>query len=218
MSGLGATVRPSMSKASRSLSPELALRPGEGVEIPTADRRQVVGVDGTASVVFSFRLADAPAPDRRYLADAYSLTPAIEGCRFLFAQEKIGRGLRSLVVVHMSGESLQRFVDSTPGLPLPDEHFSSPKQDAPIIVDVEPDQTVAFRANLVAVAVSNGETCMDFYQLSPFAMHAVQNGGRLQVSALVRVELRTGQFFALLKEIKKAGYKPQPEGVGYERV
>ena len=201
-----------MNKASRSVNTEIPVRPGEGFEL-VSERRQTVETDGKSSLAFSFRLADAPAPDRRYVTDVYSVHPSVEGCKFLFAQEKIGGGLRSLLVIHLSDEAVYRFVESTGTVSNWSISGSTNAADAPIRIEQEPDQTVAFRANAVAVAVANGESCMDFYQMSAFSLHAVQNGGKLQMTQLVRVEMRTGQFFGLLRDLERLGFKPKAHKV-----
>lgn len=204
----GATLQPSMPKQpSRQLSAEITLRQGEGFALPT-DRRQIVKVDGTTISEVAFKLSDAPAPERRYIADIYGVLPTIGGYKLLFGQEKIGgAGLRSLLVVQMTDEAVRRFVDITAEFPTPGQFVSEDASlDRPSVIEQEPDQTLAVRANVVSAALSNGESCMDFYQISPFASHAVQSGGKLQMSQVVRVELRTGQLMALLSEFERLGF------------
>lgn len=174
------------------------------------ERLHTLTVDGTSAVQFGFKLNEAPAPDRRYVADVYGITPMTGGFKLLFAQEKIGSAaMRSLLVVQMHTDAIRRFVESTADLPGPRPEFVSadPKLDLPTVITEEPEQTLAVSANVVAVALSNGESCMDFYQISPFASHAVHNGGELQMSQVVRIEWRTGQLFGFLAALERLGFQ-----------
>jgi len=198
-----------MSKQNRTLTTEFAVRPGEGFELAT-ERSQVVTVDGTSTAKFAFKMSDAPAPDRRYVADIYGLIPTIGGYRFLFAQEKIGKGLRSLLVITMSTEAIVRLMESIENFP---DFKGGDFDDRPAKFESEPEQTIALKANVVAIGYAGDEAAMDFYQMSAFAAHAVQHGGKLQMTQIVRVEFRSGQFVGLMNELKRLGFGRKAEGV-----
>jgi hypothetical protein len=69
----------------------------------------------------------------------------------------------------------------------------------------EPTQTVGFTANLVPVAFSGPECCMDFYQLSPFMRSTMEKGGTdaIQAEPVVRVSLPTGLFHAMVHRLEE---------------
>ena len=58
-------------------------------------------------------------------------------------------------------------------------------------------------ANVVAVAFSGREACMDFYYTSPQVIAAVQKGGEFQSSPQVRVILTSRQLMAVYDELLK---------------
>lgn len=197
-----------MVKQSKSLTTDFVYRPGEGFQLDT-ERRHIVGVDGRTSVRVAFRLSDAPAPDRRYLADVFGLVPSVGGYRLLFGQERIGAGgLRSLVVIDMTHDAVDRFMRTTGTLGSPGEDFLKYDRslDKSTAIGVEPEQTVALKANVVLAAYSGGEACLDFYQVSPFSAHAANNGAKISLSPIVRIELRSGQLLGLLSELEALGF------------
>jgi hypothetical protein len=68
----------------------------------------------------------------------------------------------------------------------------------------EPAQTVAFDANVIAVAVSDEEACLDFYHTSAFSVLHAKTLRKLAVEPVVRVTLRTVQLFGLYLRLKAA--------------
>ena len=65
----------------------------------------------------------------------------------------------------------------------------------------EPPHAAGLTANLVPMAFSNDECCMDFYQVSPFVRSALQKGGELFVEPVVRVMLPTGLFLGVIERL-----------------
>jgi hypothetical protein len=204
-----------MSK-SKSLASDVAPRQGEGFTIETK-AVHTLHSDGVSSLTLGIRMDSAPVPDRRYVADIYAVHPTPGGYRFMFAQEKLGgKELRSLVLVQMSLNATAQLFSSlidmkTPSIGELGALFGS-VSEGPANISQEPEQTVSMKANVATVAVSNGDTAMDFYQISPFAFHAANRGGKIQMNAVVRIELRTGQLEGLVKELGSFNMPTPAEG------
>jgi hypothetical protein len=203
---------------SKSKSPvtDIAPRQGEGFLLDSKSVHRLQS-DGAASVKLGVNIDSAPAPDRRYVADVYALRPAPGGYLFLFAQEKLGGGeLRSLVLLQMSADGMQQLFGSLKAMKGPSlreigaMHHSKP--EAATNIAQEPEQTVSMKANLVTVAVSNGDAALDFYQISPFALHAATKGGRIQVNPVVRIEIRTGQLQGMVDLMEELKVPLETEG------
>ncbi|KWR88746.1 hypothetical protein RM96_17685 [Cupriavidus sp. IDO] len=126
----------------------------------------------------------------------------------LFGQERIsGNELRSLLVVKMTPVGVQHFMDAIGAMPKPTVKELMAAVGAPSealrSIDNEPDQTVAFAANLVASSFAGFEACFDFYQASAFSMAHVSATQKLAVDPVVRVEMRIGLADALLDELQR---------------
>ena len=186
-------------------------RPGEGTAAINVALKTFIATDGQSISQLGLDLSQAHVPDRRYAADTCAVTYSNQVVRLIFGQELFnGAGLRSAVAVKMTPRAvmqLLQMIDSSmsesfvQGLAL--EGVQTEALASPI---VEPSQTtVVLAANLVLPAVSSLEACIDFYQASAFALGVAMRSsvGKLAVDAVVRVDLSTGLFLALLEELRR---------------
>jgi hypothetical protein len=134
----------------------------------------------------------------------------------LFGQDRVtGDGWRSLVIVQMSNRSASRFLGS---LLHPENTFLEIKKTTIEKFGVEDllnsfseppqGQAIALAANLPAIAVTDNETCLDFYQASPFALTNVVKNQELALEPVVRIDIRTSLFLGLLNGLEKNGINP----------
>lgn len=192
-------------------------RVGEGAPLEVVGREFLPGPHGQ-TVSLQFNLAKAPVPDRQYVATLASVVKVGEFVHLLFGQKKtIGSGLRSLVDVQITPESIRRFNASTEGF---QEARGRSGIDAGSLstLDEEPPQTVGLSANIFAVSFNGIESTIDLYKISPFVMGNLAQGGNLLADPVVRVSLPTQVTFAVLDEFarnygvetddKKAGSVP----------
>ena len=184
-------------------------RQGEGVPIDIV-HQTALSTDGTTVAVIGINLAQAPVPDRRYVAEVGAVDYSNETVKVMFGQKKMSPSgmLRSLVVVHMSPRAVRQFLTSVKQMQKPSlselmQKIGLERENIAADLGEEPDQTVAFAANIVAVAISGREACLDFYHASSFAMANAINSKKLPIDAVVRVDLRTGLFGGLIDEMKK---------------
>lgn len=177
----------------------------------------VVGVDGKTTMVLAGNLADAPVPDRRYLAELASIVYKNETVQFLFAQEKLSSSLRSLLVIHMSTSAARSFASSVEKMSNPSlEEIAKITHLAPVSlpnINDEPDQTVALVANRVGVAVSGREASLDFYQVSISSLVNMITTNKIGVEPVVRVDIRTSLLIALIKRIRELQDKFPPDEI-----
>ncbi|MBI3372170.1 MAG: hypothetical protein HY017_10500 [Betaproteobacteria bacterium] len=173
-------------------------------------QQAAIRTDGTTVAVIGINLAQAPVPDRRYIAEVGSVNYSDDDIKLLFGQRKISWGstLRSLVVIHMSSRAVRQFLRSVKGLKEPSlseimDKLGIRREAVEGSLGEEPEQTVAFAANVVAVAISGREACLDFYHISSFAMAAAAHSAKIPIDPVVRVDLRTGLFEALIGALYK---------------
>lgn len=205
-----------MPKNSGALSRSMhQIRPGEGVVLDVVRQQSPKPVGGVMTALVN--LSAAPVPDRRYVSDAVSiLDDDGDGVRLLFGQRKsVGGGLRSMLVIHMGYEGVTHFVaslteiqNSTMGLTA-----QAPKVVAKPLATfpAEPDQTVALAANMIAMAQSGTEACLDFYYASAFAMASMVNGGKLAVDPVVRVTLSAAYTLGIVAKMRELAAKQESE-------
>jgi len=197
-------------------------RLGEGTPIDIVQHSSL-RPDGGSVAILGINLAQAPVPDRRYVADVAMVNYADETIKVLFGQKKMAPEgmLRSLLVIHMSPRAARQFLRSidqmaTPTLDQIVEKVGTKKEKLELHIGTEPEQTVAFVSNIVAVAVAGREACLDFYHASSFAFANAVSSKKLPIDAVVRVDLRTGLFAAVVDELKKLEVKfplEEEEGV-----
>jgi hypothetical protein len=58
-------------------------------------------------------------------------------------------------------------------------------------------------SNIVGAGVSGGETCLDFYHMSPFSILKIQSTHKVALDPVVRVHVRTALFTALMKKLRQ---------------
>ncbi len=132
----------------------------------------------------------------------------------MFGQECVGgKSWRSLLNVHMSRESMGRFVSSLQKMSGPTlaEITVAAKIDIGSLTKtiVEPEQAFALTANLAITAISGNETCLDFYQASPFAIRNVMQTKKLPLDPVVRVDMPTALFLSLVEGIRALGIEAE---------
>jgi hypothetical protein len=194
-------------------TPTLANRPGEGVVVDVAIE-QFIATDGSTVANVGINLGAAQVPDRKYSADACAVAQTHGTVKIIFGQERVGgKGWRSLVLVQMSAESAGRFLGTLnqPGHPLSDGNNPFAKFGSETLTtDVtEPEQAITLSANLAVVAMNDNEACLDFYQASPFSMGAAFKSKKLALDPVVRIDLRSSLFMAIIDGLRGLGIKPQ---------
>jgi hypothetical protein len=205
-----------MTKHLKAHANDILPRQGEGF-IVDAQVLHSVRVGGVTTTKLSVRADGAPAPDRRYVADIFAVHPTIGGYRFLFSQVKLGgKALRSLVIITMGNEPVRRFLGALKSMSAPPleeiVRAQGLEPEVAATIDDEPEQTISLNSNVVTTAVSSGDAAMDFYQVSPFAFHAMNNGGKLQINGVVRVEVRVSQLLGMMNTLADLGAQPLFEG------
>lgn len=187
-------------------------RPGEGVSIDVV-HQTLPQPDGTTLMAAGINLSSAPVPDKRYVADWVSVLYRRENLKLVFAQEtfsftsQTSPSLRSMLVVNMGPDAARNFLRSL-------QQMRSPNLDELVIscaikpeplleVEQEPEQTIAFAANMVAVAIMGRDTCLDFYQASPFDMVNIATAKRVPIDPVVRIDLRTSLLVSIRNAMQK---------------
>ncbi len=167
--------------------------------------RTISKVDGTSSVQAELRLHDAPVPERKYCADRVWVAETADALRLIFAQsDLVGAGIQSAVAVAIFQDHLRRFLESGGGLPakIHAAGFTARLDTPP---EKSPEQSVVLAASIIAATFSGAEACLDFYHVSPRALHAAgTGGGDLAVDPVVRIDLPTtllAGLFARIQEI-----------------
>lgn len=194
-----------MSQARNVARQAQPIRANEGTAIDV-QVNTVVGVDGKSITTFSVDATRAPAPDRRYVADCAGVIADSAGVKLLFAQSRLDGGFRSMLVVHMSGQALHRFVksiDLSVESSLRDQIKAGVivEESLSVTVDKEPDQTVAFASNIVLMSFSGNECTLDFMQISSFSLRNAHDHRKLAIEPVVRIDLRTGLTAAIISEL-----------------
>lgn len=181
-------------------------RAGEGTLVDVAVK-EIVGTTGRSISQMGINLARAPVPDRKYAADTCSVSYANQTIRISFGQQRLNNDgkLRSLVVVLLSPPSIAEFIKSTHSVVNPSfaeiaERVGFVAEELPKLRE-EPDQSIALAANMILVAMSGFDSCLDFYQASPFAIRTAAHTHKLAVEAVVRIDLRSGLLLGLLDEM-----------------
>lgn len=175
---------------------------------------QFQATDGTTMANLGFNPGGIEVPDRRYTADTCAMSENRGTLKIIFAQERVdGSGWRSLLVVHMSREAVARFLATLKQMESPslEEIAAAARIDAePLATKFnEPGQAIALSANLVLLAVSGNESCLDFYQASPFSMMTVVASRKLALEPVVRVDLRTSLLLSLIDGFRSLGITAQ---------
>lgn len=181
-------------------------------------RNVVAQPDGATIVRMSLDMANAPIPDRRYSADVAAVALRDDSVLMLFGQRRIeGPELRSLVIVRLFPEPVQRFFESSTEFiedlraVLARNNLDEREVGSTL---KEPEQTVALAGNLLAAAYSGHEAVLDLYQLSPMVIHKLrlQSANSVPLDPVVRIDLPTtllAGVFTALEAVR--GALPPPE-------
>lgn len=188
-------------------------RPGEGALV------DVVRTSGAANHViqFSADLSMAPVPDKRYVADIVNVvqSEAARSVRVLFGQRKIvGKGLRSLLVIHMTFESVWQFLGSLDNFNGETKKaFKDIERGTLYQIEEEPEQTVALSSSIIVAGITGAEACLDMYYVSPFSIQKIQVGGKMAVDPVVRITVPTSMFLSMCEKLQDlAPAMPSDEG------
>ena len=193
-------------------------RPNEGATIDLLPVSSI-SPDGTSGFVLAFNLGQAPVPSRKYAADFSGFLQRNGTNYILFGQDRVGTSttLRSLLSIRITSRALHSFVKSLstmgegkdamgPSLEVVLRNIKE-KPEKPRDVVEEPQQTVAFDANIIAVAVSDEEACLDLYHTSAFSIAHAKSSRKIAVEPVVRVTIRTAQLYGLYLRLKDADEK-----------
>ena len=171
-------------------------------------RRVEMQTNGQTFVSFSFDADTAPTPDRKYLADIASIVCGVRSIKLLFAQEKVSGGLRNLLVVEISPGAASTFIKSTNEVKNPTFKEVAELNQLPIpelsVIIQEPEQTVALKANIISCAVSGHDACIDFYYISAVAMRKLATTDKVNMDAVVRVDMDSNLFLAVLEQLESS--------------
>jgi hypothetical protein len=183
-------------------------RPGEGVNIDVS-LLAVPGTDGKAKAIM-MDLSKAKVPDRRYAADVCAIRGIRGTVKIMFGQERVdGNGWRTLLVIEMSEMAVSRFLESCDEMKNPsyDEIVSHSRYKAEALSTnvsepSQPNQAASLFANLGLVAISDNESCIDFYHASAFSLGAVPHTHKMAVDPVVRIDLRSTLLFGLITGLR----------------
>jgi hypothetical protein len=181
------------------------LRHGEGKEIEVI-RQTVPQTDGTTSYEFNIDISHAPVPERRYVADAATLLFSGDVVRLVLGQKRLlsSEELRSAVVVFLSAQALTYFLRSSNDVhPILNE-YAAQHQISEFLTELktEPEHTTFITSNIILMAFSGREACLDFYNSSPFVLAVAQKGGKWALDPILRVDLSTGLLIAILDKME----------------
>jgi hypothetical protein len=181
-------------------------RKERGVPIKV-ERHAITLPDGTEGAMAAIDLSQAEVPDRSYVADACGARYQNETVDLMFAQPKLGGGLRSLALISMTPLAAAQLLRSleemrAPGLASIAEQLHINEEPLLDFPTTEPDQTAVLVANIAAVAVSGRETCMDFYHANAFSYLQMNRTNNVTLEPVVRINTRTALLLSLVKKMK----------------
>lgn len=182
------------------------IRPGDGPVVDVVFH-SVASVNGLTVQSMGIDAGSAPVPDRKYLADVCDIRHDNGVIRLLFGQQRIGKSeLRSLLVIQMSPLAIVRFLSTLDQLDPPIDEVAKTAgwvSSGGFAVTEEPAQTIALAASMVMIAIADDSACLDFFQLSPFALAAAAHTKKLAMDPVVRVDIGAGLMLFMLKELRK---------------
>jgi hypothetical protein len=179
------------------------LRPGEGKEIEVV-RRTVPQPDGTTAFEMDIDVSYAPVPDRRYVADAGAILFEGDALRLVLGQRLLlGNELRSAVIVFLSAQAAVQFLKTCEKFHPSLQEYAGKHQISDRLTEIheEPLHVTSVTANIILAAFSGRESCLDFYDSSPFVLGIVQKGGKMALDPILRVDLGTGLLLALIDKM-----------------
>lgn len=174
----------------------------EGLPVPLL---RIPETDANHQAHFGIELSKAPVPQRRYAAEICTLRFDGLEARFIFGQRcLIGDTLDSALVIRMSPKALKEFADSLDGMSISTiPHELQLASESLTEITSRPQQMANVVANLVSVGVADQETCLDFYHASAFAIGKAHKETKLEVEPVVRVDIRTSLFIALVSKLNE---------------
>jgi hypothetical protein len=183
------------------------VRPNEGTRVSVV-LGQIASTSGLSLQTAAINLAQAPVPERKYVADAYGVNYSSGAVQLLFGQRRIGGSdLRSLLVIQMSPTGAARFLATSNQLaPLSLTDMATQYgivAEKSFQISTEPSQTVALAAGLSLMAAAADEATIDFYQASAFALSAMLHSSELALDPVVRIDLRTSLLLGLFEDLRK---------------
>ncbi|VXC71079.1 hypothetical protein MASSI9I_90412 [Massilia sp. 9I] len=181
----------------------------------TPSRSEGAAVDGMeverypdGSVRYAVNLNNAPVPQRRYVADIATVDYNGFEVNIVFAQTKIfGQGLESALSIKIN---LNAFNDIVRALYVNVQselerarQLIKLKDEQLVQVNAEPAHSAKLIANVANFALSGHETCIDFYHVNAYANAKLATSSKLDIEAVVRVDLRTSLFAPFSVELGK---------------
>lgn len=162
------------------------------------------------SKTYQIDFTNGPRPSRRYFADLawFERRDNGDGARLHFAQTSLDGNLRSLVTVAVSPHTAGKIIRSSKeAMRAMLAYLERAKVE---LIELgrrtqrqEPEQAVVIRSNMSAIAQSQHEAVMDFYNASPAEMRDMVPNGYLDIEPVVRVEMSTCLLASLLNAMNE---------------
>ncbi len=201
------------------LGSAIGLRPGQRDTVDVLS--QVMALpDGRSVAALGVDLSTAPVPERRYVSDLAGVVYRKGVVKLVFGQESLSHGLRSMIVIQMSAHATRNFLRSLEQMSHPtlDEIAAivGVEQDELLPLDngiTEPDQTVAFAANMIGTTVVGTDVCFDVYNVAMSAATIAAVGGmnKMPIDSVVRVDLRLGLLLPIRNALRELESQFPPE-------
>jgi hypothetical protein len=180
----------------------------DGHPIPL-QRVQTVVVDGQHTIRYGLDMGTAPVPQRRFAADVCWVDLKRGELRIDFAQEAVGsnsyeNALRVKLSLLATQNLLEVFdgANGNPSIVAIAQNVGSNRETLePLAGEVR--HQAGLVANFTTIGISGSETCVDFYHASAFAMNEAQRRGELELEPVVRIDLRTPLFVAMMEQIRR---------------
>jgi hypothetical protein len=165
---------------------------------------------------YAMDMLNAPVPARRYAADLCGVSFVHDELRITFAQQGYEGSdeLESAIVLRMNSDAALNFIDSLADLGLADDIMAKGKLKREEVFSTQPrtQKTVPMMANICSVAMAGKESCMDFYHASAFAIRKAEKENSIEVEPVVRVDLRSSLFVALIRRANQIAEQIRNEG------
>jgi hypothetical protein len=181
------------------------IRRGEGHKVAV---NRIGRNTGSGTTTFGLDFSEVPVPPRRYTADVCDVSLKRGSILLIFGQEaSFGTCLDSAFQVRMNPTATTDFLRSMVQmdgrsidevlalLGLPAEPLTQ--------ITEKPVREAKAIATFASVAVSGFDTCIDFYNASPFAYKHLADTGELYVEPIARVDITTALFSSMLERLKE---------------
>lgn len=170
--------------------------------------RQTNLADGSTALTLGFDLSQAASPDRSYAAELAGIAYENGIVKLMFGQATRSGAVRSLVEISMSPAASIQALRTIEELRNPSiEDLVKIDGTALPLTDFkeDPPEVARLKAYMMLTAFAGTETCIDFYDASPFTMAQIQRGQTTTASLLpvVRIDTQTQLLYALMKEWQK---------------